>query len=125
MKNHIAAASILLASLFIVSYSAATLKKVALIDQKKCIKCGNCFKVCPSKAITKTEKDGKVVQCLIDPRKCIACGKCIKGCPVKAIGRAEYDAKTGISTPVQDTTKAAETKQDTASAAKKPAPTAK
>lgn len=85
----------LLVSSLLVFGAASALKKVALIDQAKCVKCGICFKNCPVKAISKIQKDGKVVQYLIDPKKCVACGACIKNCPQKAIAWAKYDAKTG------------------------------
>lgn len=85
----------LLVSSLLVFGAASALKKVALIDQAKCVKCGICFKNCPVKAISKIQKDGKVVQYLIDPKKCVACGTCIKNCPQKAIVWAKYNTKSG------------------------------
>jgi ferredoxin len=73
-------------------------KKPALIDQKKCVKCGTCFKNCPVKAITKTEKEGKPLY-EVDPKKCISCGTCIKNCPVKAIAYAEVASADAASQP--------------------------
>lgn len=69
----------------IVVYGAVAAKQVAFINHSKCIKCGTCFKCCPSKAIIKTLKDTTIISCVVDPKKCNACGTCIKNCPVKAI----------------------------------------
>lgn len=63
---------------------AKKIKKIALIDQKKCVKCGTCFKKCPIKAISKTGEAKKATY-LVDPKQCIGCGTCAKVCPVKAI----------------------------------------
>jgi len=48
------------------------------IDPKKCKACGSCAKVCPTKAITKTDKVH-----VIDQAKCIKCGSCLPACPKK------------------------------------------
>ena len=50
------------------------------IDEKKCIGCGICVKICPVDAISM--KNGKAI---IDQEKCIHCGKCRPDCPVEAI----------------------------------------
>lgn len=55
--------------------------KQPILDKKKCIGCGNCWKFCPAGAIKKT-KDGKFE---IDYDMCKGCGICAKECPVKAI----------------------------------------
>lgn len=69
----------------------------AIIDQKKCVSCGICQKLCPYHAIiympvpceescpvgaiSKNEK-GKET---IDESKCILCGKCVNACPFGSI----------------------------------------
>jgi ferredoxin len=81
--------SVIVLTLFVISLSVfAANKKVALIDQVKCIKCGTCVKSCPVKAISKVETDGKVSY-VVDPKKCISCATCVKGCPVKVISMVD------------------------------------
>ncbi|MDW7675625.1 MAG: 4Fe-4S binding protein [Bacillota bacterium] len=48
-------------------------------EEEKCISCGICAKVCPSKAITMVE--GKPI---LDEKKCIHEGNCIASCPTDA-----------------------------------------
>jgi ferredoxin len=105
--------------------AAVTLKKVSLIDQKKCVKCGTCFKNCPVKAITKTEKDKKIISCVIDPKKCINCGLCRKNCKVKAINAANYDPTNGISTIDKDSLKVSEAPASASKQITNPAPAKK
>ena len=52
----------------------------AVIDEQKCISCGNCKKGCLQNAIY----DGQD-SCQINKIRCIGCGKCAPLCPVKAI----------------------------------------
>ncbi|MFZ5644780.1 MAG: DUF362 domain-containing protein [Bacillota bacterium] len=52
-----------------------------IVDQDKCIGCGECSKVCPEQAITMSE-----MKAHIDLDKCIRCGECLTVCPVKANG---------------------------------------
>ncbi len=50
------------------------------IDEKKCIGCGLCEKICPTSAIK--IKEGKAS---VDYAKCTFCGLCVRYCPVKAV----------------------------------------
>jgi len=52
----------------------------AEIDEKKCINCGACKKICPQKAVENNQKKH-----IINEKKCIGCGLCERVCPVKAI----------------------------------------
>lgn len=54
-------------------------------DKSKCIKCGECKKICPPQAIN-MEK-GKVPK--VDKRKCIRCWCCGEVCPVNAISKSK------------------------------------
>ncbi|MFP4589111.1 MAG: FAD-binding protein [Candidatus Acetothermia bacterium] len=51
------------------------------IDQEKCTGCGQCIKVCPTDAISLSEKDLAEV----DRSLCISCGACVSVCPTEAI----------------------------------------
>ncbi len=54
-----------------------------VIDQKTCIKCGTCWRVCPDAAIY-IDKDGKY---RINYDYCKGCLICFRECPVKAISK--------------------------------------
>lgn len=54
-------------------------------DKKKCIKCGECKKICPPQAIT-IEK-GKYPK--VNKNKCIRCWCCAEVCPVNAISKSK------------------------------------
>ncbi|MDQ7799408.1 MAG: 4Fe-4S binding protein [Candidatus Edwardsbacteria bacterium] len=49
------------------------------IDRRECIKCLNCVRVCPTRAMEGIYDDRKI------HADCFACGRCIGNCPVKAI----------------------------------------
>lgn len=74
----------------VISLSVFGAKKVAFIDQKKCIQCGSCFKKCPVKAIGKFEVNRKM-HYVVDPVTCISCGNCVKICPTGSVSL--YDNK--------------------------------
>ncbi len=52
------------------------------IDEKTCINCYACVRVCPVKAIEVTAEKNYAV---ILPDRCIGCGSCLNICPVNAI----------------------------------------
>jgi len=49
------------------------------INRQKCIKCLNCVRVCPTRAMEGIYNDRKI------HADCFACGQCLSNCPVKAI----------------------------------------
>lgn len=69
----------------------------SFIDQEKCIKCGQCVKVCPYSAIIKQERpcasacgmnaisSDEYGRADIDQDKCVSCGQCLANCPFGAI----------------------------------------
>jgi Fe-S-cluster-containing hydrogenase component 2 len=71
-------------------------ERKAIIDQKKCIECGACVKVCPYNAIInqvrpcvagcepKAIKMTSLRKASIDYDKCVACGTCVYRCPFGA-----------------------------------------
>nr|WP_277870468.1 RnfABCDGE type electron transport complex subunit B [Candidatus Pantoea edessiphila] len=57
------------------------LKKTAWIEEKQCIGCNKCAKICPIKAIIGTTR---VVHTVMSDF-CTACNLCIESCPVNCI----------------------------------------
>jgi ferredoxin len=56
------------------------------IDNKKCIKCGSCSKVCPAKIYDKSTSNEVILK---NTFLCIKCSDCVSVCPKKAITHAE------------------------------------
>jgi len=56
--------------------------KLAVVDEKRCVGCLTCVRLCPFFAPSIETGKGVVH---IEPLKCVACGICVAGCPVKAI----------------------------------------
>ena len=61
------------------------MKKLALIDQKICVACGACMKVCPKNAISVY----RGCYAVVDETKCVGCGLCAKTCPAGCIATGE------------------------------------
>ena len=61
-------------------------------NAEKCIYCGVCQAVCPTKAIT-LDKKAKTFE--IDRDKCIYCGKCVKSCPAALSGESGFIVSFG------------------------------
>ena len=60
----------------------------AFVDQKSCVACGCCVKVCPLQAIEIVR--GVMAQVRQD--KCVGCGKCARECPASVIKIREVEA---------------------------------
>ena len=63
-------------------------KKRAYIEEKDCVACGCCVKVCPMKAI----EVHRGLYAQVDADKCVGCGKCAKECPATVIEIREVTA---------------------------------
>ena len=67
------------------------------INEKTCIGCGKCIKICPEHAIS-LYKNEKAKKARIKPEDCIGCFECVTVCEVKAIGQ---DYSTELHTFVE------------------------
>jgi ferredoxin len=56
-------------------------KYIAHVNEKWCVSCGTCVKVCPSGAISVY----KGIFANVDKNICIGCKKCAKSCPASVI----------------------------------------
>ena len=63
-------------------------KRKAVVNQKECVACGCCVKVCLMGAIQII----KGIMAQVDPAKCVGCGKCAKECPATVIEIREVTA---------------------------------
>ena len=61
--------------------------KKAIINQKQCVSCGACVKVCPRNAI---EID-RGMYAKVDMAKCVGCGLCKRACPASVIEMEEMN----------------------------------
>lgn len=56
-------------------------RRFAFVNQRQCVGCGSCMKVCPRGAISIP----KGIFAVVDLNKCIGCGLCAKTCPASVI----------------------------------------
>ena len=57
----------------------------AFVEERDCVACGCCVKVCPLGAIS--VRRGVAAQ--VDVEKCVGCGKCARECPASVISIQE------------------------------------
>ena len=63
-------------------------RRKAFVEQKDCVACGCCVKVCPMGAI----QIMKGIMAQVNIEKCVGCGKCAKECPASVIEMREVEA---------------------------------
>ena len=63
-------------------------RRKAVVNQKDCVACGCCVKVCHMRAIEIL----KGIMAQVDPAKCVGCGKCAAECPAGVITVREVEA---------------------------------
>ena len=68
--------------------SAVKVRRKAVVDQKTCVACGCCVKVCPLCAIAVVWG----ISAQVDPDRCVGCGKCARECPASVIVIQEVEA---------------------------------
>ena len=68
--------------------SAIRKKRKAIVDQRDCVACGCCVKVCPLGAIQII----RGIMAQVDMAKCVGCSKCAKECPASVIAIREVEA---------------------------------
>ena len=56
-------------------------KKLAAIDQTRCVACGGCETACPLGAV----KVRRGCYAAVEAERCVGCGKCAKLCPAGCI----------------------------------------
>ena len=56
-------------------------RKKALVDQRLCVACGCCVRVCPLSAI----RIWNGITARVDADRCVGCGKCAAECPATII----------------------------------------
>ena len=60
-------------------------RRRAVVDEKACVACGCCVKVCPLGAIEVV----RGIAARVDWSKCVGCAKCAKECPASVIAVRE------------------------------------
>ena len=61
-------------------------KDAVIYDAEKCVSCGACISLCPTKAYS-FDKDNKLAY---DEGKCVLCGICIDACPRRALSKPKF-----------------------------------
>lgn len=62
-------------------------RRFAQVDQKECVGCGCCVKVCPKQIISIYKGQYAV----IDQESCAGCGLCVRECPADLISLRERE----------------------------------
>ena len=63
-------------------------RRKAVVEERDCVACGCCFKVCPLGAIQVLHG----ITARMNPGKCVGCGKCVRECPASVIRLQEVEA---------------------------------
>ena len=56
-------------------------RRLLIEVNEKCVSCGHCVTLCPTKALTLDESHTLKV----DGENCVQCGRCVDACPMRAI----------------------------------------
>ncbi len=63
-------------------------RRKAVVEERDCVACGCCVKVCPLGAIQVLHG----ITARVNPDKCVGCGKCVRECPASVIQLQEIEA---------------------------------
>ena len=61
-------------------------KNIVKHDPERCVDCGACIALCPTKAFS-FDENHKLVY---DEDKCVLCGICVDACPRRALSKPEF-----------------------------------
>ena len=64
-------------------------KRVAAVDDRRCVACGACGGVCPRQAV----QVYRGCYARVDAQRCVGCGKCAKVCPADCISIKEREVQ--------------------------------
>lgn len=62
-------------------------RRKAVVEERDCVACGCCVKVCPLGAIQVLHG----ITARVNPDKCVGCGKCVRECPASVIQLQEVE----------------------------------
>ena len=60
-------------------------RRVAAVNERACVACGCCVKVCPLQAIAVV----RGIKAQVDESRCVGCGRCARECPASVIAIRE------------------------------------
>ncbi|EFB77040.1 ATP-binding protein [Subdoligranulum variabile] len=63
-------------------------RRKAVVEERDCVACGCCVKVCPLGAIQVLHG----ITARVNPDKCVGCEKCVRECPASVIQLQEVEA---------------------------------
>lgn len=63
-------------------------RRKAVVEERDCVACGCCVKVCPLGAIQVLHG----ITARVNQDKCVGCGKCVRECPASVIQLQEVEA---------------------------------
>ncbi len=66
---------------------AKILRQTISLDRERCIDCGACISVCPTRAL----KFSKEWEVMLDENRCVYCKLCTEACPMRALSLTKLE----------------------------------